>query len=91
MSWFLTRVLALMAFVRSRTCLKFGVVSQDHLLDAKRYLLMQLFDMGPPEQEAAALSVEEMLVKERNDMLTVQPVSHMLAMRKQSNILEGRW
>lgn len=64
---------------------------EDHLLDAMRYLLMQLFDMGPPEADEAALSVDEMMVKERTEMLTVQSVQHMLSMRKQSTILEGRW
>lgn len=63
----------------------------DHLLDAMRYILMQLFDMGPPVESTEPLTVEEMLVKERNDMLTSRPVAEMLQMRRQPNLLEGRW
>ena len=63
----------------------------DHVLDAKRYLLMQLFDVGPPVEMEAALTVDQLLDKQRNEMLTVQPVGTMLAMRKQNSLLEGRW
>jgi len=64
---------------------------EDHLLDAMRYLLMQLFDMGPPEEAKNAMTVDQMLEKGREEMLTCQSVEHMMSMRKQQTILEGKW
>jgi hypothetical protein len=64
---------------------------QDHVLDAKRYLLMQLFDMGPPIEMEAALTIDQMLDKERTELLTVQSVEHMMSMRRKNTVLEGSW
>lgn len=64
---------------------------EDHCLDAMRYIVMPLLEQGPPDEPTAQLTVDQMLEKERTELLTVQPVAKMMAMRRQSNILEGAW
>lgn len=68
-------------------------VGEDHLLDAKRYLLMQLFEQGPPKEDEAVWTVDQMLEKERTEMLTCNLKRDLENMhRRQANsLLEGRW
>lgn len=68
-------------------------VGEDHLLDAKRYLLMQLFEQGPPKEDEAVWTVDQMLEKERTEMLTCNLTRDLENMRRrqQASLLEGRW
>ncbi len=73
------------------TIKKDKTVGTDHCCDAFRYLLMQLFEHGPPKTDAPAFTVDQILEKERNEMLRAVPVADMMAKRGRDNFLEGIW
>ena len=68
-------------------------VGEDHNLDAFRYLLMQMFEMGPPPPEAVVWSVDQMLERDRTEMLTcnLQRDLERMQQRQLGNLLEGAW
>ncbi len=68
-------------------------IGVDHCLDAMRYLLMQLFELGPPKEDAVVWTVDQMLEKERTEMLTCNMARDLenVARRQNSNFLEARW
>ncbi len=68
-------------------------VGVDHCLDAMRYLLMQLFELGPPKEDAVVWTVDQMLEKERNEMLTCNMARDLenVERRQRSNFLEASW
>ena len=66
-------------------------VGEDHALDAMRYLLMQLFEHGPPAPEAIPWTVEDLLAKAREELLTPNLQRDLEKWRQRGSILESRW
>jgi hypothetical protein len=67
-------------------------VGEDHALDAFRYLLMQLFEHGPPPPETVVWTVDQMLEKEREEMLRPNLTRDLARMQSQhSRALLGAW
>lgn len=68
-------------------------IGVDHCLDAMRYLLMQLFELGAPKEPETVFTVDEILNREREEMLTCNMKRDLenAARRQTSNFLEARW
>lgn len=66
---------------------------EDHNLDAFRYLLMHMFEVGPPPPETVTWSVDQMLAKERQEMLTCNLSRDLAAMERRGyeQLIGGRW
>jgi hypothetical protein len=66
---------------------------EDHLLDAMRYLLMQLFETGPPAPHQVVWTIDQMLERERNEMLSCNFERDMASLRRRqvANLLEAKW
>ena len=66
-------------------------VGEDHALDAMRYLLMQLFEHGPPAPEAIPWTVDDLMAKAREELLTPNLQRDLEKWRQRGSILESRW
>lgn len=68
-------------------------IGVDHCLDAMRYLLMQLFEIGPAKEPEVVFSVDQMLEKERTELLTCNMKRDLerMAQRQSASFLEMPW